>query len=120
MNSLLQQEVSAILLREVEFPPGMMVTVTQAEVADDAESAKIWISVLPDDRGEDALNIVNKLIGLIQDRLNHRLVMKFVPRLAFKIDRQLVKAVQVTELLDKITDEDPGVSDTNPTDQGPS
>ena len=46
--------------------------------------------------------------------------MKFVPRLAFKIDRQLVKAVQVTELLDKITDEDSGVRDTNPTDQGPS
>ena len=39
LNSLVQQEVATILSRDVEFPRSFFVTVSRAEVSDDAENA---------------------------------------------------------------------------------
>ena len=50
LNSLIQQEVASLLIKEVEFPDGVFVTVSRAEVAPDAESAKVWLSVFPNEQ----------------------------------------------------------------------
>jgi ribosome-binding factor A len=100
LNSLVQQEVAAILNREMEWPAGMFVTVVKASVADDAESAKVWISVLPALHQEDALRRINARISDIQHILNKRLVMKFVPKLVFAIDESGERAATITKVLD--------------------
>lgn len=102
LNSLVQQEVAAIISREIEFPSGMFVTITRVIVADDAESAKVWISVLPDLHKEDALRIVTSRITDIQNILNKKLVMKFVPKLTFLIDESGEKAASITRVLDMV------------------
>ncbi len=108
LNSLVQREVAEILRRELEFDRDTMVTVARAAVATDAESAKVWISVLPSDAGEAALAKINGHIGQIQSLLNRRLVMKFVPKLTFFLDHQQTKAEHVSQVLDQLTDEDLG------------
>ena len=110
LNSLVQQEVAAILLREVEFPSGMFVTVTRAEVAADAESAKVWISVLPATDEEAALKIVNGRIADIQSILNKKLVMKFVPKLTFRLDEAEERVAYITKVLDSMSSTDLGLS----------
>lgn len=105
LNSLVQQEVAAIILREVEFPTDCLVTVTRASVADDAESAKVWVSVLPAESGKTVMKILEHRIADIQDILNKRLVMKFVPRLKFELDTQNIKAEHVTKILDELAAE---------------
>lgn len=108
LNSLVQRQVASILQREVEFARGSLVTITRVRVADDAESAKVWISVLPVEEGPAALALINRQIGAIQHILNKRLVMKFVPKLTFVLDTQLVKATTITEVLDSLSDDDLG------------
>ena len=102
LNSLVQQEVAAIVSREVEFPSGMFVTISKVEVADDAESAKVWISVLPALHQHDALALLNSRIADIQSVLNKKLVMKFVPKLTFLIDESGEKAATITKVLDMV------------------
>lgn len=102
LNSLLQKEVAAIISREIEFPSGMFVTITSVDVADDAESAKVWISVLPDLHKQDALKIINRRIGDLQSILNKKLVMKFVPKLTFLVDESGEKAAAITKVLDLV------------------
>lgn len=102
LNSLVQQEVAVILSREIEWPAGMFVTVTKASVADDAESAKVWISVLPALHQEDALRRINDRIGDIQTILNKKLVMKFVPKLTFAIDESGERAAEINKVLDMV------------------
>lgn len=102
LNSLVQQEVAAIISREVEFPSGMFVTISKVAVADDAESAKVWISVLPALHQNDALKLLNSRIGDIQSVLNKKLVMKFVPKLTFLIDESGEKAATITKVLDMV------------------
>lgn len=106
LNSLVQQEVAGILSREVEFPSGMFVTVTKAEVADDAESAKVWISVLPALHQDDALRLVTSRIADIQRILNKKLVMKFVPKLTFLVDESGERAAAITKVLDSVAADD--------------
>src|SRR5690349_12058398 len=86
LNSLVQHEVAELLLRHVEFPLGTLVTVSRVSVADDAESAKVWLSVLPASQGERVMKAVHGQIREIQTLLNKKLVMKFVPKLTFALD----------------------------------
>lgn len=102
LNSLLQKEVAAIISREIEFPSGMFVTITSVDVADDAESAKVWISVLPDLHKQDALKIITRRIGDLQSILNKKLVMKFVLKLTFLVDESGEKAAAITKVLDLV------------------
>lgn len=110
LNSLVQQEVATILSRDVDFPRSFFVTVSRVEVADDAESAKIWISVMPVTHEEAALKIIKGKIGDIQDILNKRLVMKFVPKLTFLVDSSTERAAQIMQILDSMTSTDLGLS----------
>lgn len=105
LNSLVQREVAAVVRREVEFPLDTIVTVTRATVADDAESAKVWISVLPFDQAESVMQELKKRIADIQRVLNKRLVMKFVPKITFYLDKQEEKADRINDVLDRLTDE---------------
>src|SRR5262245_9202747 len=102
LNSLVMQEVASIVSREIEFPSGMFVTISRVKVADDAESAKVWISVLPALHQDDALALLNSRIGDIQSVLNKKLVMKFVPKLTFVIDESNEKAEAITKVLDMV------------------
>lgn len=108
LNSLVQKEVSDLIHREVEFPIDTIVTVARVRVADDAESAKIWVSVLPFDQAEEVLEALKKNISNIQHLLNKRLVMKFVPKLTFVLDSQEEKADTINDVLDRLTDDDLG------------
>lgn len=102
LNSLVHREVAAIISREIEFPSGMFVTVSRVQVADDAESAEVWLSVLPATHQDEALKMVDHRIADVQSILNKRLVMKFVPKLTFLLDESNERAARVTQVLDAI------------------
>ena len=103
LNSLVQQEVANILNREMEWPAGTFVTVVRTDVADDAESAKVWLSVLPALHQDDVIKRVTAHIADIQGVLNQRLVMKFVPKLTFLIDESGERAALISKVLDVVS-----------------
>lgn len=105
LNSLVQHEVAELLVRHMEWPVGTLVTVTKVSVAEDAESARVWLSVLPAKQEEAVLQMVISRIRDIQSLLNKKLVMKFVPKLTFVIDRSEEKADSIEKVLDQIEHE---------------
>jgi len=100
MNSLIRDELSNVLLRDVEFPDGVLTTITRVEVSDDLFNASVYISVLPDDKRERVFEILNKLVYFIQQKLNKRLRMRPIPKIFFKKERQTAEAARVEELLE--------------------
>ncbi len=81
----MREELSRILEREVEFPPGILVTITRLEVSEDVHYATVFLSVLGEERDE-ALAMVRKNTYHIQQGLNRRMRMRPVPRISFQID----------------------------------
>jgi ribosome-binding factor A len=101
VNSLLTEEVAKILLEELEFPRGVLVSVTRAEVTPDLREAKIFVSVLPFDKHPRVLEVLEKNIYWIQQILNKKLTLKPMPKISFKIDSSIEEMDKIGRLLDK-------------------
>lgn len=101
VNELLKEEVSQLILREIDFG-GALVTVIKVDTSPDLRIAKIKISVLPIEKAERALNILEKNIFQLQQMINKKLEMKPVPKICFEIDQVEIKAQRVEKLLQEI------------------
>ncbi len=102
VNSLIKKELSGIILREVDFPNDILVTVTRVESSSDLSQAKIFISTIPKNRANETLRILNGEIYAIQQELNKRLNMRPVPKILFKEEEKTEEAARVEELLEEI------------------
>ncbi len=102
VNQLIKKELSQILLREVEFSKGLLATVTRVETSADLNQTKVFISTLPENQNEKVLRLLNRRIYDIQQELNRRLKMKFIPRIEFREEKKTREAGEVEELLEEI------------------
>jgi ribosome-binding factor A len=106
VNQLIKQELSQIILKEIEFPKDILVTVTRVETTPNLIESKIYVSVMPENKSENILQILNKQIYDIQQRLNKRLKMRPVPRIYFRKEKETAEAGKVEEILAKIKRKD--------------
>ena len=85
LNSLIQEEVSRIVAKEVDFTD-CIVTITRVDTSSDCSKSDVFITVMPDKKEKDALKSIYSNIHEVQKKINKKLKMKYVPRLCFKID----------------------------------
>lgn len=98
VNSLLGRELSKILLKEFNFD-GVMATLTHVEATANLIEAKVYISVLPDEKADEVLKVLNKEVYSIQQKINKMLNMRPIPRIKFVKDVQVAGASKIEELL---------------------
>jgi ribosome-binding factor A len=106
VNQLIKRELSQIILREIEFPLGILVTLTRVETSVDLNQAKAYISTVPEEQLETVFHILNREIYNIQQKLNKRLKMRIIPRIKFVEEKETAKAGRIEELLEKIKGKD--------------
>ncbi|MFH1820475.1 MAG: ribosome-binding factor A [Candidatus Nealsonbacteria bacterium] len=102
VNQLVKKELSQIILRHVEFPKGVLVTVTRADTSRNLIQSKISISVMPEGRRAEVIGVLNRSIYDIQQHLNKRLHMRPMPKIIFIEEKETAEAGHVEELLEKI------------------
>ena len=102
VNQLIKKELSHIILKEMDFSKKVLVTLTRVDTSRDLEQAKIYISVIPEEESQQALETLNKSIYYLQQKLNQRLRMRPVPRIKFVEEKKTKEAGRVEELLEKI------------------
>ena len=87
VNQLIKEEISKLILREVEISKDAMITVTRGETSSDLRHSAIYISILFKEKQEAALHELNRSIYDIQHLLNRTLRMRPVPKIRFEIDK---------------------------------
>jgi len=102
VNELIQRELSQIVLREIEFPLDILVTITRVETSQDLEHAKIYISVIPEQKRKDIIQILNSQIYKLQGLLNRRLNIQPCPRIDFIEEKETVKADEIEKVLEEL------------------
>jgi ribosome-binding factor A len=102
IESLIQQELSKIVAREIEPPTGTLVTISHVEVNPDNTEAKIGVSVIPTESTEDVVSNLKKRQGWLQRLLNHKMNIKPMPRINFEADYGLDKAAKIDKLLREV------------------
>ena len=76
--------------------------VTRAEVTRDLRYAKVFVSVLEDDKAEDMLRALRKAAGYIRHELGARVDLRYTPEILFERDRNIAYGVHIAEILKQI------------------
>ena len=97
LNSLLQEEVSKIIAKEVDFTD-CIITVTRVDTSPNRSKSDIFITVMPESKEEEAIKSIYSNIREVQRQTNKKLRMKYVPRLYFKIDEGTKNLYKIDQL----------------------
>ena len=85
VSELIRHELSALVLREMEFP-GALVTLTSVNVTSDLEHAAVKVSVLPINKAPEVMKKFKWAVGQLQFLLGRKLNIRPMPRIAFELD----------------------------------
>src|SRR3989344_2877081 len=96
VNSLIHEELSKIIMRELELPA--LATLTNIDTSIDLNRAVVKISVLPLDKADAVLGILNHNIRHLQYLLMKKINIKPMPRIVFKIDYGIERAANIEKI----------------------
>ena len=100
--SLIQKNISDIILFELRNPIMRLVTVNACIVSNDYSVAKIYKSHLDHDKISEALDELNRAKGAIRTSLAKKMDIYKVPELIFIIDDTYDRFERIEELLNKV------------------
>jgi ribosome-binding factor A len=102
----LQHIVAKFLIRGLKIKLPGLVTVSRVQVNEKIRTAKIFVSILGSDKDtEDALELLEEYTPDVQKHVSKELRMKFIPRVAFVLDRGLEHYLKVESALHQISQE---------------
>lgn len=102
VNQLIKKELSQIILKEIEFPSDVLVTVTRVETTSNLIESKVYVSVMPEEKTSKVFQILNRQVYELQQKLNQRLQMRPIPRIKFIEEKETKEAGKIEEILEKI------------------
>lgn len=102
VNKLIKQELGKIILENLDFEPGVLVTVLEVDTSSTLENATVYLSIFPEGKAGSVLKYLNKEIGKIQSFLNKRLALRFVPKIMFKITKSIAYVSEIDKAFKEI------------------
>jgi len=104
INEFLKQEISNLILKELDLGRDIIVTVTEVKTSRDLKQAKVKISIMPFLKAEKILKILNSQIFNLQKLLNKKLKTRVVPKIRFELDKSEEKTNLIEQLVRKINE----------------
>jgi len=99
----IQRDLAEIIAYELKDPRVGMVTITEVQITPDYAHAKVFFTMLSDDK--DAIqNTVNGLVkaaGFIRGQLGRRLTIHTIPELHFVHDSSTARGMELSRLIDE-------------------
>ena len=102
VNQLLKREIGRILLRETDLPDEAFVTITRVDASLNLQQAKVYISVIPEEKSKETLKILDKQIFSIQQSLNKKLRMRPVPKIIWTAETMTGEAARIEEIMREV------------------
>lgn len=95
----LQQCISQALGEFLFIPEGALVTVIEVDVASDIRSARVFVSVYPDQYQEEVFEELDAIRADIQKQISKKVRMKFLPKLSWHKDRSVNEIDRIGKIL---------------------
>ena len=112
-----RREVDAIIREELHDPRvNGTYSVTRAEVTGDLRYAKIYISVLEDDKREPLMQALKNASGFIRRSLGKRMIIRYSPELRFVADRNIAYGVHIAAVLAETARSEDGENERDETE----
>lgn len=99
------QRVLSELLRKVKDPrvnKWGLISITRVETAGDLRYAKVWLSVLGEADEKELRRGLKSSSGWLRHELGERLSLRYIPELAFEIDRSIEYGARISGVLESL------------------
>lgn len=88
------------IIRDMNDPRiGGTYCVTRADVTRDLRFAKVYVSILEDEKADDMIKALKKAAGFIRRELGMRMDLRYTPELLFERDRNIAYGVHIAQVL---------------------
>lgn len=106
---LIQQELARLILRELTELKPALVTVSAVKVSKDYHYAKVYVTVLADQKSQvtAAIDVLNNAAPYLRSLLAKTLNMRTTPELRFVYDESVQYGVKLAALIDKVVTDEP-------------
>ena len=95
-----RRELDAIIREELNDPRvGGTWSITRVEVTRDLSYAKVYVSVLEDDRRDELLAALKNAKGYLRRALGKKMIIRSSPELIFISDRNIAYGVHIASVL---------------------
>jgi ribosome-binding factor A len=111
VDHLLQEEISAIVQRDVHDPRVGFVTITSVETTPDLRHATVWASIIGDEAQRKAtMEALGRAMPFVRHQLGS-LRLKRIPELHLREDDSAQRGTRVMQLLEQVEAELEGEAD---------
>lgn len=97
VSELIRKELGEIILRDLEFP-GAIMTILEVDVTKKLDYARVHVSVIPSNKAEDVLKILNSQRRDLQGKLLRKINIRPMPEVQFEIDHGAEKAAEIEKI----------------------
>jgi ribosome-binding factor A len=99
----IQRDLSEIIAFELKDPRVGMITITEVQITPDYAHAKVFFTMLSDDREAIANTVegLRKASGYIRIQLGKRLSIHTLPELHFMHDTSTARGIEMSRLIDE-------------------
>ena len=109
INHMIMEEVSKILMLEIKDEDIKFVTVTDCDTSNDLSYAKIYVTVLEQEKKEETLKALNKASSFIRSELAKRIDIRNIPELKFYYDESINYGEKIDKIIDEINEGENGL-----------
>ncbi len=99
VSKAIQKTFGRIIQTEVDLPANVLVTVSDVTASQDLRSATVWISVLPPDKSDQIITLLNQQIYSLQGLINRQLSINPSPRIKLRVDHGFQHADNIARTL---------------------
>ena len=108
----LQRELAKLISTELKDPRLGFVTVTRVEITNDLHTAKVFVSVIGDRHvAKQSMIALESAKRFLRGELGHAVALRHTPELVFVEDRSTEKAIALSAVLGKTSQEKTGGTD---------
>lgn len=104
INHSMIREISYILEREIKNQHIKFVTITDVRVTNDLSYAKVYFTVLNEDKKIDILKSLKQASGFIRSKLCERINIRHMPELEFVYDESIAYGKKIEDKIKEIHD----------------
>lgn len=90
LNSIFAKEISRILMTEIKDEHIQFVTITGCDITSDLSFAKVYFTVLDEEKKDDILKSLEKASPFIRTKLAAKVKVRHTPELRFAFDESVL------------------------------
>lgn len=106
ISDMLVEQISYILKTEVKDTNIQFVTITECKVANDLSYAKVYFTVLNENKKKETLKALKNAKGFIRSKLYDRVDIRHIPELEFVYDESIAYGQNIEKIIEEIHEND--------------